>query len=443
MRTPVLLLTAALAAMAATPLSATAAESSFRVVTTGLGNPYEIAIGQDGFLWATERTGHRVLRINPRTGQQHTAATVADAVHTDWGQDGVLGMALHPASPHVFVAYTYDADPGTVLERKTKIVRFTNADGRLHDATDVITGLPGEIEHQAGRLTFGPDRKLYFTVGDQSANQGNEKCKPIRAQQLPTADEVRARNWTAYSGKVLRLELDGSIPMDNPVLDGVRSHVHSYGHRNPQGLVFGPTGTLYSSEHGHKTDDEVNVINRGKDYGWPHVAGYRDDNAYVYGNWSAAPDCAELVYGDVIPPSVPQTKESEWQGTFVAPIKTFHTVPSDHDFTDEKCAKDNLYYLCWPTVAPSSLDHTGRSLLMPTLKEGTVYQLVLNHDGTKVTSVRPMWRTVNRYRDTAVSPDGRTVYVATDSSGRAKDADGVPTTALANPGSILEFTLAP
>nr|WP_042179092.1 glucose/sorbosone family PQQ-dependent dehydrogenase [Kibdelosporangium sp. MJ126-NF4]CEL13627.1 hypothetical protein [Kibdelosporangium sp. MJ126-NF4]CTQ99313.1 hypothetical protein [Kibdelosporangium sp. MJ126-NF4] len=440
MRTPALVLTMLLVAA---PLSATAAESGFRVVTTGMADPYEITVGQDGWIWATEKSGMRVVRIDPRTGEQRVAVKITDAVHTIWSQDGVLGMAMQPASPNVFVAYTYDSDPGPAMTTRTKIVRFTNVDGRLRDPVAVITGMPAGPDHQSARLVYGPNQKLYYTIGDQGANQLDRKCDPNQAQRLPTADEVRDRDWSAYRGKVLRLELDGSIPADNPILDGVRSHVYTYGHRNPQGLVFGANGILYSSEQGPKTDDEVNIISRGANYGWPHVAGYRDDNAYVYGNWSAAPDCHELTYDDLaLPPSVPRARESAWNVSFTAPIRTFETVPDSYDFTDDKCAENEQWYICWPTVAPAGLDYVGGSLLMPALKDGTVYRLVLSADGRTVASVQPMWRTVNRYRDIAVSPDGRTIYVATDNSGQTKDINGKPTSALAHPGSILEFRLA-
>ncbi len=443
--------------LAVSPVSAAVAETgnafTSRVVASGLANPYEITFGPDGMLWATEKSGFRVLRIDPRTGAQRTAVTIPDAI--SWSQDGLLGMALHPGllkgRDYVFVAYTYDADPGPEVEFRTKIARYTYdvRSQTLSKPVDVITGLPGGVDHQSGRLVLGPDGKLYYTIGDQGANQFEAKCEPNLAQHLPTAAQVRARDWTTYRGKVLRLNQDGSIPADNPVLAGVRSHVFSYGHRNAQGLVFGGA-TLYSSEQGPKTDDEVNIISRGKDYGWPHVAGYRDDNAYVYGNWSAAPDCEELAFDDLaIPPSVPQSKETEWNSAdFVPPIRTFHTVPSDHNFMDPRCADGDMWYLCWPTVAPASLDYVSRgalrnSLLMPALKDGTVYRLVLAHDGKRVTSVEPLWRTTNRYRDTAISPDGKTFYVATDSAGNTKDETGTPTSELANPGSILEFKLAP
>ncbi|MFC5102646.1 glucose/sorbosone family PQQ-dependent dehydrogenase [Kibdelosporangium philippinense] len=437
--------------LAASPVAAVAAETGDaavgRVVTSGLADPYEITWGPDGFIWATEKSGLRVVRIAPRTGAQKTAVTIPDAIHS--AQDGVLGMALHPGLLHgedfVFVAYTYDADPGPDVVRRTKIARYTYdiQSQRLVRPGGVIIGLPGGVDHQSARLVLGPDGKLYYTIGDQGANQFAAKCEPNLAQRLPTAAEVRALDWTAYQGKVLRLNQDGSIPADNPVLAGVRSHVFSYGHRNAQGLVFGSNATLYSSEHGPKTDDEVNIISRGTNYGWPHVAGFRDDKAYVYGNWSAAPDCEELAFDDyTIPPSVPQNKETDWHSRdFAGPIRTFHTVPSDHDFKDPKCAESKIWYLCWPTVAPASLDYVSGSLLMPVLKEGTVYRLALSPDGKKVTSVKPLWRTTNRYRDTAISPDNKRVYVATDSAGNTKDPSGKPTNKLRNPGSILEFRL--
>ena len=131
-------------------------------------------------------------------------------------------------------------------------------------------------------MAIGPDLKLYLTRGDGGANWINNPCLPNLAQSLPTAAQVASRDWSTYLGKILRLNLDGTIPADNPLLNGVRSHVYSYGHRNPQGLQFGPTGLLYSSEHGPSTDDELNLIAAGGNYGWPHVAGYRDDRVYVF-----------------------------------------------------------------------------------------------------------------------------------------------------------------
>jgi glucose/arabinose dehydrogenase len=138
---------------------------------------------------------------------------------------------------------------------------------------------------------------------------------------------------------------------------------------------------------------------------------------------------------------VPVKAESTFSDpAFAPPLRTFFTVPDGHSFRDPRCASD--YNICWPTLAPSSLDFYGAaaipgwkdSLLMTTLKEGAVYRLPLD-GGEPVAELR----TVNRYRDTAVSPDGRSIFVATDKAGGTRDPDGRPTTRLADPGAILEF----
>jgi PQQ-dependent dehydrogenase (s-GDH family) len=254
---------------------------------------------------------------------------------------------------------------------------------------------------------------------------------------LPSAAEVSARDWSSYQGKILRLNLDGSIPVDNPVIGNVQSHVYSYGHRNAQGIVFGPRGELYSSEHGPKTDDEVNLIKAEKNYGWPRVAGYIDDKAYTYDNWSAATPtpCKSLEYNAVhTPATVPRLKESSFvDPNFVPPIKTFGTVDNDFKFERPDCSGNS----CYPSIAPSSIEiyphssiaipHWVTSLLIPSLKRGSVFRLKLSADGNSIVgAMLELWRTKNRYRDVAINPDGKTFYVATDNDGE-------------NPGAILEF----
>jgi PQQ-dependent dehydrogenase (s-GDH family) len=427
-----------------------------RIVATGLANPYEVVWGPDGFLWITEKSGARVTRVDPRDGTKHTALELPDAVHTPRGQDGVLGLAFHPDEDHVYLSYSYAAElPDGGSGQRLKIVRYTHDSGRLVDPYEVITGLPSSNDHQSARLRFGPDGKLYYTIGDQGANLFGRFCQPNYAQRLPTADEVSAQDWIAYQGKTLRLNVDGSIPDDNPLLDGVRSHVYTYGHRNAQGLEFGADGRLYQAEQGPQTDDEVNILEPGGNYGWPYVAGYRDDKAYVYANWSASSPtpCAELFYStDVIPESVPQQRESDWTEPMVEPIYTIGTVDSGHNFNDRKCADGRMYYVCWPTVANSSLSYYparpdgipgwSDSLVMTNLKDGTVYHLTLRGGGTAIDTVTALWKAQNRYRDTAFSPDGLSIYVVTDSAGVVRDHDGVPTFDLANPGSLIEFRWA-
>jgi PQQ-dependent dehydrogenase (s-GDH family) len=426
-----------------------------RVVAQGLGPTFELTWGPDEFLWLTEKAAGRVVRMSPADGATKVALTLPDIDASRGAQDGLLGMALHPSllkkdtDQYVYLAYTYRAASG----RHAKIVRYTYDRGtqQLSAPADLITGLPAGIDHQSGRLVFGPDNLLYYTIGDQGRNQFDSFCLPNLAQKLPTAAQVQAHDWSAYQGKVLRLELDGSVPADNPLLEGVRSHVFTYGHRNAQGLVVGPGNQLYASEQGPKTDDEVNVIKAGGNYGWPHVAGFKDDKSYLYANWAAATgnSCESLRFSDFeVPASVPQTRESAFASAgLVEPLRTFETVPDGYEFRKPDCQRS--YFICWPTTAPSSLDYYsasavpgwGQSLLMPSLKDGAVYRLPLNPDGTVGTPVQ-LWRTVNRYRDVAIAGDGRTFYVATDPAGFTRDRNGLPTDRLDNPGAILEFHLA-
>jgi len=341
---------------------------------------------------------------------------------------------------------------GETLDRRQRLVRYTyDADAEtLEDPYVLIEGLPASDDHNSGRMIMLPDSTLLYTIGDRGNLQDLNACKKNEAQRLPTAEEIARGDWTAYQGKTLRLNQDGSIPRDNPRLNGVRSHVYTYGHRNPQGLTVGPKGRPYSTEQGPKSDDELNLLQAGGNYGWPNVSGYRDDSAYVFADWSAWPDCTPERYSAFeIPAAVPQMAEHEFTDpAFVPPLRTFYTVPTGHDFTGEACEPSGFFFICYPTVAPASLEFYdsegipgwGNSFLMPTLKHGTLYRLpVLDSKGRVIDGALPYFTSVNRYRDTAVSPDGTTIYVATDSAGLARGTDGDATDQLENPGSILVF----
>jgi PQQ-dependent dehydrogenase (s-GDH family) len=296
-------------------------------------------------------------------------------------------------------------------------------------------------------MLFGPDGMLYYTIGDQGNNQFARYCMPIRAQILPTEEQVAAQNWTAYQGKVLRMNPDGSIPEDNPEINGVQSHILTYGHRNHQGIALGPNGDLYVVEHGDKSDDEFNHLVEGSNYGWPNVAGFNDGKAYQYANWSGAENCEELEFNNIppFPPSVPVMNESEFNATnFVPPITTFYTVENDYNFSEPA----GCGYVCWPTVAPSSLrlytsdaipDWNG-TFLMTSLKAGRIFHLTLDENGTALAGDPvEMFRSENRYRDVAFSPDGTTIYAITDSAGPVQAIEGGPIGELKNPGSLLLF----
>ena len=448
--------------------AAPAVALTMSVLSTTVSGAFEMVEGPDGYLWVTERTIGQVTRVDTRTGVESLVLTVPDVLITPGTQDGLMGMALHPqllkGTNLVFLAYTYDADPDpAVVDEKVKIVRYTYkpASGTLVNPRIVLAGIPGSTDHNSGRLLWGPDGKLYYAVGDQGSNQFARYCDPIEAQTLPTRDELRLRDLSGYKGKILRIEPNGKVPIDNPVVGGVRSHIYSYGHRNPQGLEFGADGTLYSSEQGPKSDDELNVITSGGNYGWPHVAGFQDDLAYVYGNWSASAGtpCEDLTFDDyVIPPSVPVTEESSWSDpAYQEPARTLYTVADDYDFQDPACAADGLYFICWPTIAvssiatyenrPNGIPELEGSLLVTSLKLGSLYRMDLK-DAAGVPlpgqgEPELLFQSVDRYRRVAPSRNGKRIYISTDSSGVAMGADGAPTFTLEHPGSILVLSAAP
>lgn len=439
------------------------------VLISGLSGPWALLWGPDNMLWVTERTGKRISRIDPVSGQKSVAITI-DEVSAPGAQDGLLGMALDPqllrsaSHNYVYVAYSYvdrnkepnpwfpdPASPYHYLHSKIVRLAYDKASGTLSKPVDVITGLPVGNDHVSGRLRFGPDKKLYFTIGDGGHDQLGNFCLPIQAQRLPTRDEVNRKDYSAYMGKSLRLNLDGSIPRDNPKLAGVISHVYTYGHRNMEGLDFGPDGTLYASEHGPKTDDEINILTPGSNYGWPNVAGFKDDKAYEYARWAdASTPCSQLTFSDiVIDPSVPREPESAYKVPFVPPIATMFTVPTGFNFHDPACRGADV--ICWPTVAPSSVHYYAskgkgipgwdKVLLITTLKRGSLYVLPLTANGKAAAGhFSRYFQSENRLRDLAVSPDGRTLYIATDNSGLLEALAGGMATKVENPGAILVFT---
>jgi PQQ-dependent dehydrogenase (s-GDH family) len=417
-----------------------------------LAYPFEITYGPDGWLWITERRnatgtnyGERVIRVNPDDGTKVEMIDLRSKVRYDGGQDGLLGMAIHPdlyndiattTNNYVFVAYTYD-DAGSLKLRIARLVYDNNTktlspDTTLNNNGAIIEGLPASTDHQAGRLKIGPDLKLYYTIGDQGANQFNYKCNPNLAQVLPTS----TNDYNHYAGKTLRLELDGAIPSDNPTLEGIQSHVYTYGHRNAQGLVFTSNGTLYNSEQMDKVDDELNIIVAGKNYGWPEIAGYYDDLGYFYTNYSISTDCG----GSTAPLNVSEYESypTGAPSNFEPPIGTIGSTSA---------TEPTGSYLTWPTKAVSSLDiyegtsvpGWGKSLFITSLKAATIYRAELTSDGygiendDKLPGEKPLayeiFYTTNgslnpssnndRFRDTAFDPNatgGFLMYAITDTN---------------------------
>jgi aldose sugar dehydrogenase len=222
---------------------------STRQVVGGLNVPWEIRWGYDDWIWFTERPG-RISRVNPETGERKILLNAATTLQ--WHEAGMMGFDFHPDfpdSPYIYVAYTHEE----TWPAKLQLFRYTFSEDTLIDRQFILGDMRANFVHVGCRVRIH-DRKLYMSVGE------------IDNGQL-------AQDLTSRHGKILRINLDGTIPEDNPFSD---SPIWSYGHRNPQGLTFGPTGILYSSEHGTSTDDELNIIEPGVNYGWPVVEGFCD-----------------------------------------------------------------------------------------------------------------------------------------------------------------------
>ncbi|RYD77625.1 MAG: PQQ-dependent sugar dehydrogenase, partial [Sphingobacteriales bacterium] len=219
-----------------------------RVVVSGLRFPWGMVYGPDGFIWFTERGG-KISRLNPATGQSSALLAISEVREN--GEGGLLGIALNPdfnTNPWVYVAYNYGSS------YKEKIVRYTYSGGALTNPLTIIDNIGASSIHNGSRLLISGG-KLFISTGDAS-------------------NTATPQNINSTSGKILRVNLDGSIPSDNPYAN---NPLWSYGHRNPQGLV--QVGSkIFSSEHGPDTDDEINVIEKGKNYGWPNIKGFCDES---------------------------------------------------------------------------------------------------------------------------------------------------------------------
>lgn len=316
-------------------------ELKTRVVASGLTLPWELVYGPDNLIWFTEKTG-KISRLNPENGQVTPVFTIPD-VRVN-GEGGLLGMVLHPdfmANPYVYVVYDY----GTTY--KGKVVRYTYGNGTLSSPQVLLDQIPAASIHNGSRLLI-TGGKLFITTGDASSSS-------------------MAQNVNSLSGKVLRLNLDGSIPADNPYPN---NPVWSMGHRNPQGLVL-VGGKLFSSEHGNSTDDEINIIEKGRNYGWPNVEGMCDGTA-------EKPFCAQ---NNVAEPLINWT----------------------------------------PTIAPSGLSFYNNdyipqfknSLLLAVLKDTRLLQLKLDDAQTRIVGTKSFYiNEFGRLRAVCPAPNGK-IYICT------------------------------
>jgi glucose/arabinose dehydrogenase len=290
--------------------------------------------------------------MDPSTGAIVFTTTLNEVVPS--GEGGLLGIALHPDflnNGYLFAVYNYSSTNGY----REKVVRFTFSNNTLSNATMLIDNIPASSIHNGSRIRVVNENgsvKIYFTTGDAS-NAAN-------------AQDVNSR-----SGKVMRLNADGSIPSDNPIAG---NPLWSYGHRNPQGFVL-VNNKIYESEHGPDIEDEVNIIEKGRNYGWPNVNGPCNGSEVTF------------------------------------------------------CTTNNVKEPIWSsggsTIAVSGIDYYNNdripewknSILLTTLKDASLRQLKLSADGNSVVSTAIYFKDVyGRLRDICISPSGK-VYICTSNGG--------------------------
>ncbi|MFZ1533165.1 MAG: PQQ-dependent sugar dehydrogenase, partial [Chitinophagaceae bacterium] len=476
-----------------------------------LNYPWEITYGPDNNLWVTEARAYKLSKIDPNTG---TKTTVLDlsmgstwlttngapagsdtlaAIATNtwngpwpigtstnpiWPQGGFAGMALHPnfldgsgTKDFVYITYVHRYVSGggayAGIRFRNKIVRFTYNSGTQKFSSPVIIAndLPGSTDHNSQRMIIAPVggvNYLFMASGDMGAGQFGNRDKTNNAQ-----------NSNSLEGKILRynLESDGDagdlawIPNDNPY--GATNPVWSIGIRNNQGLAYDPaTGFLYGSSHGPYSDDEINIIEAGKNYGHPLVIGYSSDGNY--NGTTAQPLNTSVTAGAPFsdptqgvsgcPPIGNEAANAATIGiTYRDPIFSAYASSNATIKTSWK-NQPNVPNAGWESEAWSGLDlYTNtvipgwkRSLIASGLKWGRMIRLKLGTNGTTTLPSNlsqnntgdtvTYFQSGNRYRDLAYGPNGKDIYLVMDNSSATSGPGVGNPTVPACPGCLIKYT---
>ena len=225
-------------------------------VQTGLSVPWDLAFAPDGRIFVTERPGNVLIFESGAPNARRIGHFSVPNMRAQ-GEAGLMGIALDPDFARNGLLYVCASrvDQG---EWRNQVLQLKATGNEISfDGYVIRTGMRAAVAHDGCTVRLGPDRKLWVSMGDSTVGR-------------------LAQDAGSLNGKILRVNTDGSIPADNPVLPGhnERSAVYTWGHRNPQGLAFQPgTGVPIEVEHGEDTHDEINVLVAGQNYGWPIVEG--------------------------------------------------------------------------------------------------------------------------------------------------------------------------
>lgn len=314
-------------------------------VAENLEVPWAIAFAPDGRIFFTERVGHlRIIEngvLNPEPIKSFSVGGF---------EGGLLGIALDPKfaeNHYVYLYYTYN----DFLSTFNKLSRFTESGNRLLDEKVLLDKIPGGAVHDGGRIKFGPDDKLYVTTGEA----GNTSL---------------AQDLNSLGGKILRINSDGTIPDYNPFQN---SPVYSFGHRNPQGIDWDPvTGKLVISEHGPSGErgfahDEVNVIEAGKNYGWPTIVGDETKDGFESpllhtGDKTWAPSGATFYNSDNI---------AEWENMFfIATLRGNHLRMLDLDLENNEVHSSTALFSEFGRLRDASIGPDGNLYILTSNRDG-------------------------------------------------------------------------
>jgi aldose sugar dehydrogenase len=311
----------AMAAMPPPPQPAKLVNTGYKVaeIAKGLDHPWSMAFLPDGSILVTERVGR--LRLIKGGSLLPQPISGVPSVHTG-SQAGLFDIVLHPDFARNNIVYlTYAA--GTRAANGTQVARARFDGSSLQDLRVIFTAMPlkGTDNHYGGRMAFLPDGTFLLTLGE-----GFEYRE-------------KAQDLTSDLGKIVRLNEDGTVPRDNPFIGqaGVRPEIYTWGHRNPQGLIFdAQSNRIYETEHGPRGGDELNIIVARKNYGWPVITyGMDYSGAYVspytqragleqpviYWTPSIAPSGLAMYRGDKFP---------AWQGDLFAGALAFKHLRRIH-----------------------------------------------------------------------------------------------------------------